>query len=229
MRKFVFLLGIFLWPTLAMAGIDMAAAAYRKGDYQAAAEESRRLADRGNAEAQYILGLMYIEGKGVPQDYKQAIVWLRKAAEQGNAEAQFSLGLINELGQGVPPDLARAAFRYGEAARLGHAEAQYKLGAMHYHGRGGVAKDFRIAAEWYRKAAEQGNAEAQLNLGQMYAEGMGVPLDLVRAYMWVSLAAASGLEDSGKIRDKLAKRMTAGQIEGAQRMARKWAVKHQKS
>lgn len=220
---------MLLWPVLAAASIDMAAAAYRKGDYQAAAEESRRLAVQGNVEAQFILGLMYIEGKGVPQDYKQAIVWLCKAADHGNAEAQFSLGLINELGQGVPPNLARAAFRYGEAARLGHAEAQYKLGAMHYHGRGGVAKSFRIAAEWYSKAAEQGYAGAQLNLGLMYAEGMGVQQDLAQAYKWISLAAAAGFGESDKARDKLEKRMTADQIREAKRLVQQWVAKHRKS
>jgi len=37
----------------------------------------------GEADAQFLLGLMYDNGEGVPQDYKQAIKWYTKVAEQG--------------------------------------------------------------------------------------------------------------------------------------------------
>ncbi|MBR0097489.1 MAG: SEL1-like repeat protein, partial [Synergistaceae bacterium] len=45
----------------------------------------------GHAEAQYNLGNMYINGRGVQQDYQQALYWYRKAAEQGDAGAQNNL------------------------------------------------------------------------------------------------------------------------------------------
>ena len=44
-------------------------------------------AERGNASAQYSLGLFYFEGLGVAQDYQEAVRWYLKAAEQGYAEA----------------------------------------------------------------------------------------------------------------------------------------------
>src|SRR5712691_8471260 len=51
-------------------------------------QKLRQEAEQGHAEAQFNLGLMYIDGQGVPQDYTQAAQWLRKAAEQGDATAQ---------------------------------------------------------------------------------------------------------------------------------------------
>ena len=46
------------------------------------------------ADAQTLVGLMYTNRHGVPQDYAQALIWYRKAAEQRDARAQFGLGLM---------------------------------------------------------------------------------------------------------------------------------------
>ncbi|MDC9701727.1 MAG: tetratricopeptide repeat protein [Alphaproteobacteria bacterium] len=59
-------------------------------------------AEQGNANAQYNLGLMYHEGKAVPQNDKSAVMWFTRAAEQGNSNAQFNLGLMYAFGYGVP-------------------------------------------------------------------------------------------------------------------------------
>ncbi len=59
----------------AWAGFDEAVAAYRRGDYATALREFRPLAEQGNADAQFNLGIMYYTGKGVPQDYVQALLW----------------------------------------------------------------------------------------------------------------------------------------------------------
>ena len=48
-----------------------------------------KAAEQDHAEAQLMLGMMYHEGKGVPQDYKQAANYFTKAAEQGYAAAQL--------------------------------------------------------------------------------------------------------------------------------------------
>ena len=55
-------------------------------------DELRALADQGDVDAQFNLGVMYDNGEGVPQDYAEAVRWYRLAAEQGNASAQFNLG-----------------------------------------------------------------------------------------------------------------------------------------
>ncbi|KAF9111591.1 hypothetical protein BGX27_004681, partial [Mortierella sp. AM989] len=54
--------------------------------------EYQKAADQGNAIAQYNLGVMYRDGKGVSQDYFKAFELYQKAADQENAIAQSSLG-----------------------------------------------------------------------------------------------------------------------------------------
>ena len=64
-------------------------------------KETLQVAEQGNAKAQFSLGKMYYEGRGVHQDYAEAARWYLKAAEQGYADAQYNLGLMYEKGQGV--------------------------------------------------------------------------------------------------------------------------------
>jgi len=62
-------------------------AAYKRGDYVTALQEWRPLAERGHAEAQFLIGDMYANGEGVPENDALAVKWWRKAAEQGFAGA----------------------------------------------------------------------------------------------------------------------------------------------
>ncbi len=62
--------------------------AYNLGDFKTALAEWTPLAEAGHAYAQAILGKMYENGEGVPQDYKEAVKWYRLAAEQGQVNAQ---------------------------------------------------------------------------------------------------------------------------------------------
>jgi uncharacterized protein len=164
-----------------------------------AVETINLAADRGQADAQFNLGGLYIKGEGVPQteiwkpllDDPQKAAWFRKAAEQGNADAQFSLGFLYDNGWGVPQDYAQAAFWYRKATEQGNASAQYLLGCLYDNGRG-VPQDYPQAAAWYRKAAEQGNADAQYGLGRLYYEGRGVLQDYARAAAWHRKAAEQG-------------------------------------
>jgi len=77
---------------------------YDGGDDNIVMKDLRRLADQGDARAQYNLGLMYQLGLGVPQDDQEAAQWCRLAGEQGHAGAQIFLGAMYHLGQGVPRD-----------------------------------------------------------------------------------------------------------------------------
>ena len=75
--------------------------AYQAGDYATALQEWKPLAEAGDAIAQYNLGVMYSNGKGVPQDYAEAVKWYRLAIDQGFAAAQFNLGLVYEYGSAI--------------------------------------------------------------------------------------------------------------------------------
>ena len=50
-----------------------------------------RTAESGQAKAQYMVGLMYANGFGTPQDFEQALFWYRKSAAKSYAPAQSLL------------------------------------------------------------------------------------------------------------------------------------------
>jgi len=83
-------------------------------------------------------------------------------------------------------------------------------------------RDYTTALRLIRPLAEQGDASAQYNLGVFYDNGLGVPQDLVRAYMWFTLSAAQGKDGAAVFRDLIARRMTPTQITEAQKLAREW-------
>ena len=66
--------------------------------------------------AQYALGVMYANGKGVGKNEVEAAKWYRKAAEQGYALAQNNLGLMYQFGKGVEKDEIKAIQWFKKAA-----------------------------------------------------------------------------------------------------------------
>jgi TPR repeat protein len=98
---------------------DDALSAYQSGDFDTAAKAFRKLAERGDVVAQYNLGTMYENGKGIPQDYAEAVRWYTRAAEQGNAGAQFNLGILYEYGAGLPQNNIMAHMWYDLASENG--------------------------------------------------------------------------------------------------------------
>ena len=82
--------------------------------------ELQERAEAGVPGAQFTLGVMHAEGRGVPQDDAEAAYWYRLAADQGLAEAQFTLGVMYAEGRGVSQDDAEAVRWYRLAAAQGH-------------------------------------------------------------------------------------------------------------
>jgi TPR repeat protein len=117
----------------------------------------QRAADQGSAGAQFMLGTMYRDGRGVLRDEAKGIQWISKAAEQGLAKAQYTLGNMHAKGQGIPQDDAKAAQWYRKAAEQGYAEAQFRLGIMHLLGQG-VAHDRQAGCRLLRASVEPGSA-----------------------------------------------------------------------
>ena len=118
-------------------------------------EEERRLAELGNAEAQYNLGLSYSNGLGVSVDKVESVKWYRLAAEQGFAHAQFNLGNAYFNGEGVSVDKVEAIKWYRLAANQGYAEAQCILGFLYLQG-DGVEADEVEGLKWITLAANNG-------------------------------------------------------------------------
>ncbi len=76
--------------TPAWAGWDEGLAADKRGDYATALREIRPLAERGDAKGQWALGVMYIKGRGVPQDYSKAHMWFNLAASRAFSDQSCS-------------------------------------------------------------------------------------------------------------------------------------------
>ena len=150
----------------------------------------QKLAEQGDAAAQYNLGICYTFGEGI-KDMSKAVYWYSKAAEQGLAQAQNNLGGCYYTGEGVVKDYAKAVYWYSKAAEQGFAQAQDILGDCYYNGEG-VAEDKSKAVYWYSKAAEQGLVQAQFNLGRCYYIGEGVAEDKSKAAYWYRKAARQG-------------------------------------
>lgn len=109
----------------------------------------RNAAEKGDADAQFILGAIYA------------------GAHYDDHNPYFSDG-ITMLGEEV--DLSRAAYWYTLSANQGHKSALNNLGLAYKNGNG-VNKDLVKATEYIRKSAEMGNALAQLNYGDMFRDG----------------------------------------------------------
>ena len=86
--------------------------------------ELRKSTERGDPNAQYLFGLAYDVGDGVPQSFVEAATWYRKAADQGHAAAQFNLGLLYANGRGVDQDLVQAHIWLNLAAAGSEPAAQ---------------------------------------------------------------------------------------------------------
>jgi TPR repeat protein len=80
----------------------------------------RLSAEQGDVSAQYDLGVMYEEGRGVPKDFKEAVKWSKLAADQGNALTQNNLSYMYYKGQGVPKDYVLAHMWWNIANSNGH-------------------------------------------------------------------------------------------------------------
>ena len=104
--------------------VDAAYAAHQKRDYAVALRLVRPMAEQGDARAESLLGLIYLEGHGVQRDEAEAMKWYRRAADQGDADAQLEIGDMYYEGRGVAQDYSEAARWYRLAADRGNASAQ---------------------------------------------------------------------------------------------------------
>ncbi|MGY9106447.1 MAG: tetratricopeptide repeat protein, partial [Alphaproteobacteria bacterium] len=82
---------VWLWPSQPPPN---GLVAFEQGDYGAAFQFWFSDAEQGDPKAQYNLGLLYRDGRGVARDADQAIRWFESAAEKGMPQAQVNLAAI---------------------------------------------------------------------------------------------------------------------------------------
>jgi hypothetical protein len=68
----------------------------------------RLSAEQGYADAEFNLGVAYMNGFRLPEDHGEAARWFQRAANQGHADAQFYLGQMYLEGDAVPQNSLEA-------------------------------------------------------------------------------------------------------------------------
>lgn len=180
---------------------------YKPDDAAAAVSDLMPIAELGNAEAQFNLGSLYYQGRGVPQDYTEAVKWLRKAAEQGHTFAQVTLGTIYAEGVqgGVEQDYPQALMWFVFAAAMGDTEAlEFRDALARQMTPAQIAEAQKLAREFkpqnahtkslreFKARALKGDVAAQFKVGLIYYKGQGVQSDYPEALNWFKKAALQG-------------------------------------
>ena len=176
--------------------------------YRKSAEWLQKRAEKGRAEAQYILARRYANGDGVVTNYVEAVKWYKVAAEQYSDKVSALCGSAIHLEPTADGDrklvgtttalerilsFTRNLLRDEEADRLSdellaHKHPARAIGDIYSMGGWGIRKDDAESAIWYRKAAESGDRYSMLTLGDMYFYGRGVEKDAMEAVRWYLLA-----------------------------------------
>jgi TPR repeat protein len=121
---------------IAYADFEKGIAAYQANDLPLAYKEFRAAADKGDADSQFNVALMFEKGIGVGKDEKEAVAWYGKSAAQGNGNAQFNLGVMYENGRGTAVDFTKANEWYRKASVQGDPLAIGNLGMLYVRGQG---------------------------------------------------------------------------------------------
>lgn len=183
----------------AKAATDKAWYAYGKKDYSTAFSLAAPGVKAGIPEAQLLLGLMNLDGIGIPENTQEGMRLITLAAQNGLSEAQIKLGHIYLAGQdSVAMNVSEAIKWYGKAAhdQEYRAEMQEKIGTIYFKGMGDVAADYHEAAKWYKLAGNRLSKDGAKYFGEMYERGDGVPKDIKKAKILYMKAAAAGSEEA---------------------------------
>jgi TPR repeat protein len=192
--------------------------AYKSGNYERAVKLFRRASDDGNLVADWYLGHMYRQGRGVARDDAMAFSYYSRVAEHYDpdeddqnrlritVDAMVRIADYQRTGSvnaGIQPDPVSAARSYLKiATAYGHPAAQYALGVMSIKGQG-VKKNPSQGLKWLMASARKRYAPAEAYLGELYWEGRLVRADRTRAVMWYILARQSARpEENPEIYDR---------------------------
>jgi TPR repeat protein len=206
-----------LSSNVALSGFDEGVASYRIGNYEDALKEWGEAAQRGDNDAQYNLGCLYLRGEGVPQNKVKAVEWLQRAADQNDLDAAtwllFSSPATDDRRKEFfsrrmkPTDRFRLTFVVRLSDGKEHrrpcstdekdgAGIEFHLGLMYENGTAGFPQDDRQAAAWYRRASDRNFPNAQTKLAYLYAAGRGVERSQIEVARLFRRAAEQGNADA---------------------------------
>jgi hypothetical protein len=116
----------------------------------------------GDASSQYYLGIMYLNGFGVPVNYQEAARLFALGAQQNHGASQIALGVLLIEGIGIPQNFKRAAALLTLAAKQDNQNAQAILGWIYKYGVG-VSENKIVAYALWNYVAAKGDDWARYN------------------------------------------------------------------
>ncbi len=150
----------------------------------------RNDAEKGNAEAQYILGAMYYNGFLVKKSYENAVKFLENSAGQEFAEAMYFLSFMYFKGEGVEKNLDESFDWLLKATKKGHAESQCRLGCWYFENEEiEINTRIRKSIYWLRLASTTSdNVDAPYYLGLL----LWLMGEYKKAFFWLMDSARGG-------------------------------------
>lgn len=162
-------------------------------------EDVIKLADRGDLQAQLMLGYSYLYGeKGLKIDYTKAFEYYGKAALQNDPVGLNNLGSLYYGGVGVARSSEKAAVLFRKAAKLGNPDASINIGFMHASGNG-EKKDIELALQYFESALSADSPAAKFMVGYAYYKGIHRVRDYTRAGKLLKEAADAGFDEAQTI------------------------------
>ena len=173
------------------------------------------LANKGDAEAQYHVGMMHNNGIGTQQDPRQAFEWFQKSAASNDPLGAYKLGCYyaGQFAGVVTPDSNEALKYKLVAAQAGYALAQNDV-AILYDKQGNSEE----ALKWLKMAGDQGNPMALFGLSLSYSAGKGTPKDLSMSYAYFKLSKRAPKKNV----DEYAAMLSKPELEKAEKLVSEW-------
>lgn len=189
-------------------------------------EEVKSLAEQGNLEASYYLGMLYNNGLGTKQDIKKAYKWFKISAKSGDPLGNFKLGCYygGQFKEIIQIDKDKALEHKLIAARAGYSLAQHSVADFYYN-----KNDIQSSIEWFELSAAQGYTNSLMSLYAYYSMGIDVPVNHKKAYYYLKIISnhwKNGRSD--KIKDKLVKHkghLTSQEVSDVDLEANDWKPK----
>ncbi len=161
-----------------------------------------KLADHGDADAQYYAGVLFIFGSGlIPKDPARGCVYEQKASAR-RVDAMHLVGMCYQSGAGGAPDKAKAEAAYSHAAAMGFTKSKCALGQMLMAEPAQAERGLTLCKE----AGDAGDVDAQVAVGDAYFAGKVGKPDHAAARKWYAMAAKqNNLQASRRLGEMYAK------------------------
>jgi S1-C subfamily serine protease len=173
---------LLLIPQPSLANLTSAQAAARAGEYPSAYEACKQEAEKGDAECQNFLGMLFQKGLGVSENQTEALRLFSLAAAQKLVAAEDNLGFAHLNGLGTPPSEKEAARWFGIAAAQGDPVGEHRLALLLLYGKE-IDRDPPKAVEILKHSADRGYVPAQLSLARAFERR-----NAAIAYTWYLIA-----------------------------------------